>query len=176
MTKTFAALRRLFTVAGVAIAGAAALPHGAAAQFDGFPEEVSSYRLTVDGLHKFVQATANLEALDENEDWENPLENVDPDDLDFDQMVAAMDSHPQVRAALRDAGMDSREFFTFVISMMQAMFGSIAVQMGGDDALAEMEDGVLKDNIRFVIDHRDELEALGGGDDEDVEYDDDDGR
>ena len=161
-------LRRLFALAGVGVAAAVAAPADAAAQLpDNLPEEVSEYRLTEANLQKFIRATRNLEALEEQDiEVDNPLEGRDPEDVDFDEIVAAMDEHPQVSAALRDAGMDGREFFTFVFAMMQAMFGSIAVEIGGEEALDDMEDGVLKENIRFIIAHRDELEALGRDDDE----------
>jgi hypothetical protein len=167
---------RIFAIVGLSLAAVAADASVAAAQpnmgalgemFD--DPALASYRLTSANLTKFLAATQALNALDgENFDIEDRFENTEPEDLDIGEIAAAFDSEPRIKGAINGAGMSSREYVTFLFSMLQAMFGSIAVQLGGEEALADMPNGVLKQNIQFFMEHQDEFEALdmGGDDDE----------
>ncbi len=125
---------------------------------------LASYRLTSANLAKFLAASQALNALEgENFDIEDRFEDADPEDLDIGEIAAAFDSEPRVKGAINGAGMSSREYVTFLFSMLQAMFGSLAVQLGGEEALADMPNGVLKQNIQFFLEHQDEFEELDMG-------------
>lgn len=166
------AFARLLAVAGLSLAAVAADAPAAAAQggmaqmqeMFGDPA-LANYRLTDANLAKFVAAMRALKELEgENIDMEDQLDFDDSEQVDIGEIAAAFDSEPRVKGAINGAGLSSREFVTFLFSMMQAMFGSIAVQMGGDEALDDMPDGVLKQNIRFFLDNQDAFAQLDMGD------------
>jgi hypothetical protein len=123
--------------------------------------EVASYRMTTPALQQFVRATTALKEL-EGEDirMDDQLDVDDPSELSVERIAAAFDSEPRVRGAIEGAGMSTREYVTFLMSMIQTVMGSVMVQMGGEQALADMPDGVLKHNIQFFLDNQSVFEAL----------------
>jgi hypothetical protein len=122
---------------------------------------LANYRLTTANLDKFVRATNALKGLEgEDIDIEDRLNMDNPEEVDLGEVAAAFDSEPRIKNAINGAGMTSRDYVTFLFSMMQAMFGSVMVQMGGQQALADMPAGVLKDNIQFFTQHQEAFEAL----------------
>lgn len=169
------AFARILAIAGLSLGAVAADASIAAAQpdmgalgqmFD--DPALASYRLTSSNLTRFLAATQALNGLDgENFDLEDQIDTDNPEDVNIADIAAAFDGEPRIKGAINGAGMSSREYVTFLFSMLQAMFGSIAVQMGGDEALAQMPNGVLKQNIQFFLEHQDEFEALDTGDDDD---------
>ena len=156
------AVARVFALAGLSLAAVAADASSAAAQPEKlFTEEVSNYRLTSAGLQKFLQATQNLHAIeDESIDLEDRFGDMDEDDVDLGQIAAAFDSEPLIKNAINGAGFTSREYLTFMFSMIQAMFTATMLEMGGENALAEMENSVLKQNVQFFREHKAEFEAM----------------
>ena len=168
------AFARVFAIVGLSLAAVAADASVAAAQNDMAAlgqmfndPALANYRLTSANLTKFLAASQALNALEgENFDIEDRFENAGPEDLNIAEIAAAFDSEPRIKGAINGAGMSSREYVTFLFSMLQAMFGSIAVQLGGEEALADMPNGVLKQNIQFFMEHQDEFEALDMDDDD----------
>jgi hypothetical protein len=165
---------RVLAVAGLSLAAVAADVSSAAAQPEKlFTGEVSNYRLTSAGLQKFLTATRALSDLEE-EDLAigERFQNMDEDDVDLDQIASAFDSEPRVKSAINGAGFTSREYVTFMFSMIQTMFTAAMLEMGGENALAQMENSVLKQNVQFFLEHKEEFEALEEmGEDEDEEND-----
>jgi hypothetical protein len=167
---------RVLAVAGLSLAAVAADVSSAAAQPEKlFTDEVSNYRLTSEGLQKFLRATQALHGL-EDEDLEvaEQFESLNEDDVDLGQIAAAFDSEPRVKGAINGAGFTSREYVTFMFSMIQTMFTAAMLEIGGENALAQMENSVLKQNVQFYREHREEFEAMGEaleemGEDEDEE-------
>jgi hypothetical protein len=160
------ALGRALALAGLALAATAAdaAAQGPGALFANMPE-VAEYRMTDASLQKFVRATHALKALENEGSFEldDQLDVDDPSELSVDRIAAAFDSEPRVRSAIEGAGMSSREYVTFLMSMVQTIMGSVMVQMGGDQALADMPDSALKHNIQFFMDNRDTFESLDDG-------------
>lgn len=159
------ALARALTIAGLSALAAAFSATGAAAQpgalFANMPE-VANYRMTSETLEQFTRATHALKELEEEGglDIGAELDVDDPSELSVDRIASAFDSHPRVRGAIQGAGMDTREYVTFLMSMVQTIMGSVMVQMGGEQALADMPDSALKHNIRFFLDNQEAFEAL----------------
>lgn len=158
-------LTRVLALAGVALAAvtadvsAAAAQPGPTAMFN--DPAITNYRLTSANLTKFINATNALKQLDgEDFDLEEQFEMEDPEDFDLNQIAAAFDSEPRIKNAINGAGFSSREYLTFMFAAMQAMFASVMVQMGGEQALNDMPAGVLKDNIQFIMQNQEALEAL----------------
>lgn len=161
-------LVRMLALAGLSLAAVAADVSTAAAQpgmetiqqmFN--DPALQNYRLTSANLDKFIRATNALKELEgEDIDIEDRLNMDDPEDVNLGEIAAAFESEPRIKSAINGAGMSSRDYVTFLFSMMQAMFGSVMVQMGGEQALSDMANGVLKDNIRFFTENQAAFEAL----------------
>ncbi|HEX2081592.1 MAG TPA: hypothetical protein VHG08_28065 [Longimicrobium sp.] len=164
---------RVLALAGLSLAAVAADVSQAAAQPGAGGQlftdpAITSYRLTSATLDKFVNATNALKELeDEDIDIEDRIDMDDPENLDLNEIAAAFDSEPRIKSAINGAGLSSREYVTFLFAMIQAMFGSVMVQMGGEQALNDMPAGVMKDNIQFFLANQEAFEALDDGEDED---------
>ena len=164
---------RMLAVAGLSLAAVAGDVSTAQAQPNELPQmfndpALANYRLTSGNLAKFVRATNALKALeDEDIDLEDRFEMDDEDDMDLGRLAAAFDSEPRIKNAINGAGMSSRDYVTFLFATMQAMFGSIMVQMGGEQALNDMPAGVMKDNIHFFLANQEAFDALGEDEGED---------
>ncbi|MBW3571298.1 MAG: hypothetical protein KY467_09340 [Gemmatimonadetes bacterium] len=162
---------RVLALAGLSLAAVAADVSAASAQPGEGMQAIQqmfndpalrTYRLTSANLDKFLAATNALKALeDEDIDIEDHIDMDDPEDIDIGEIAAAFDNEPRIKRAINSAGMTSRDYVTFLFAMMQAMFGSVMVQMGGEQALNDMPDGVLKENIRFFTANQARFEALG---------------
>ncbi|MBW3655569.1 MAG: hypothetical protein KY444_05655 [Gemmatimonadetes bacterium] len=154
---------RVLAVAGLSLAAVAADVSPAAAQ----PEklvtgELSRYRLTSEGLQKFLLATQALDALEDSElKLREQLEDGVEDDVDLVRVAAAFDTEPQIRNAISGAGLTSREYLTFMFSIIQAMFTAGMLEMCAETALAEMENSVAKQNVQFYLEHQEQFEVIG---------------
>ena len=134
-------------------------PRLASAQ-DADSGEVSRYTLTEAGLAKYTEATKKLAAL--------PGEGVDACDDDdaegasLDQMAARLDAVPAAKAAVQSAGMTSREYVLFSMSLLQSAMGAWAASQPG----GALPEGVSKANVDFLKKHDAELKQLEGLTDE----------
>ena len=163
---------RMLALAGLSLAAVAADVSDAAAQPGQGMEAIqqmfrdpalANYRLTTGNLDKFVLATTALKELeDEDIDIGDHIDMDDPENMDIGEIAAAFDSEPRIKTAINGAGMSSREYVTFLFSMMQAMFASVLVQMSGEQALANFPaSSTLKANIEFFTQNQDAFQALG---------------
>lgn len=124
---------------------------------------VASYRMNAANLQQFLRATTALQALGDQVDMRDQAGLSDPDSMRVDDMVRAFEGNAQIRGAITGAGMTSRGYTLFMLAMMQAMFGAVAVQMAGPEGLNQMPAGVARDNIQFFLDNQEQFSALGGG-------------
>lgn len=145
----------LFTVI-VAFALAMLAPMAAEAQnlADRDAREVADYVLTDAGLAKYTQAVRKLQ----------PLMGQLPQDCDGEEgpkslndAAARMDGVPQVKSALKAAGMTSREYLLFSWSVFQNGMAAWALQQPG----GKLPPGVKIANVNFYRSHEAELNKLG---------------
>jgi hypothetical protein len=164
-------MRRMWTlgaVAPVAIALLISLPaapvaaQGAQsartkAAVDADMAEISRYRLTETKLNKFVQATRNLvQTAKNNPDMLRNDEGRNMSNATLSQMAAFYDKHPPIKRALNSAGMTSREYVTFMLSMMQSGMAAWAMKQPG----AKLPPGISRENIAFMDSHKEALENI----------------
>ncbi|HYW10643.1 MAG TPA: hypothetical protein VE871_01770 [Longimicrobium sp.] len=165
------AFARILAITGLSLAAAVAHAPAAAAQ-EGMEviqqmfsdPALASYRLTSANLDKFLAATQALQSLEGEEfDIEDRFDGENPQNMNIGYISSAFESEPRVKGAINGAGMTTRDYVTFLFSTMQAMFGWAMVQMGGEDALAQMPAGVLKQNVEFFMANHEAFEALDMG-------------
>jgi hypothetical protein len=116
--------------------------------------EIADYVLTESALAKYAQAVRTLQ----------PLMRQMPQDCDgsegptsLNEMAAGMDGVPGVKSALKAAGMTSREYLVFSLSVFQNGMAALALgQPGG-----KLPPGVKMANVNFYRLHETELTKLG---------------
>ena len=96
-----------------------------------------------------------LDALEAQEDEkESPLSN--PKSLA--EMEAALKAHPGAAKAMATAGITPREYSRCLMALLQA--GMIEGFSQGKADLAKLPPGVNPENVKFVREHKAELEAM----------------
>ncbi len=138
----------------VAFAVAAVVPGSAFAQ-DRDTQEIQSYVLTDAGLAKYQQATKNFAALParSGSDCE---EDEDSDSRSLDELVAKFNAVPGGKAAIQSAGMTTREYFVFTLSIFQNGMAAWALTQPG----GKLPAGISKANVDFYNRHAAEFEKL----------------
>ncbi len=136
---------RQFTQTLLAIAAfALMLPVAAHAQVDGDTQEINSYVLTDAGLARYAKAAQALGALRKQLSGDCD-ESDDDNPKTLDQMVALFNSHSGVKAALQGAGMTTREYIVFSMSIFQTGMASWALSQPG----GKLPPGVSMANVNF---------------------------
>jgi hypothetical protein len=135
------------------------MPLGAQNQADSDTREVNSYRLTDAALAKYAQARHNVEAQ-----ARKAASNCDERDEEdsgngktIEQMVAKLDATAGVRAAIQSAGMTTREFVVFSLSVLQAGMTDWALSQPG----GKLPPGVAMENVTFYRKHQAAMQKLG---------------
>lgn len=113
--------------------------------------EINAYALSVAGLEKYRQATANLaqlgEALSQRCD-------EDQDDQSLDAMGAEIRGIPGATEAIESAGMPVREYVVLTWAMVQAGFAAWGLDQPG----GELPPGVSMANVEFFRAHEAEFQ------------------
>jgi hypothetical protein len=130
------------------------LPALTAAQ-DRDAQEISRYVLTDAGLAKYTLATEKLSAL-----GAAGCDAESDDDSDTGSLAAAaarIDANPPAKAAIQSAGMTSREYLVFGMSMLQSGLAAWGLDQPG----GKLPPGVSMANVAFFRKHAAEMERLG---------------
>jgi len=118
-------------------------------------QEVSRYVLTDSGLAKYTLATEKLSAL-----GAAGCETESEDDSDTGSLAAAVahiDANPPAKAAIQSAGMTSREYIVFGMSMLQSGLAAWGLDQPG----GKLPPGISMANVTFFRTHAAEMERLG---------------
>jgi hypothetical protein len=123
----------------------------------GFPDrdarEISSYVLTEAALAKYIRASGNLKTA-----AQGMPDNCDSESAQsLDEMAARMDAQPGAQAAIQSAGMTTREYLVFSLSLFQNAMAAWAVSQPGGTLPPE----VSKANVDFYRAHEQALQKLG---------------
>lgn len=119
--------------------------------------ELSRYQLTMADVRKYAAANANLA--------KHPTVEQDDDDAEdenesLDEMAARIESIPVARKAVEAAGLSARQYVVITMALFQASLAQYAVDQGADPGKVAGETGVNPANIRFVKEHKAELEQM----------------
>ncbi|MBV6416694.1 MAG: hypothetical protein CMLOHMNK_01302 [Steroidobacteraceae bacterium] len=129
-------------VLSVLLAGACFVPAGVLAQ-NGDAQEINAYVLTEAGLAKYTAATRNLDAVPEQ------CGETAEDGQSLSQVVARLDAIPPARAAIRAAGMTTREYVLFSFSLLQTGLASWGLSQPG----GKLPAGISMANVNFYRAH-----------------------
>jgi hypothetical protein len=143
----------------------------AAAQSPAFAQdrdtrEVSAYVMTEAGLARYTQATENLAAVPDT-----GCADSASDEMSIDDQAAQIDAAPGAAAAIRAAGMTTREYVVFSWSLLQT-----GLAVWGQEQSGTLPADANKANVDFYRKHRADwarLEAMKSGCDSDDDSEDD---
>lgn len=150
------------TSIGIAAAVAlamAALPAGSAAQGqDPDARTLAAYRLSEATLTRFAAASRNLAAaarvagdtLGEDDEDDGGAETIA-------DIAAFYDRHPPLRQAIAGAGLTSREYVIFMLTLFQAGMAAWLVEQHGWDRLPPE---IARENVVFYQRHKAQLDSL----------------
>ena len=116
--------------------------------------EIAGYVLTDAALTKYAQAVRKLQPLKEQLQQDCDREDT-PESLNG--MAARLDKVSGVKSALKGAGMTSREYLVFSLSVFQNGMAAWALEQPG----GKLPPGVKMANVNFYRAHKAELEKLG---------------
>jgi hypothetical protein len=126
---------------------------GAQGLTDRDAKEISDYVLTDAGLAKYTQAVRKLQPLKEELQQECDREDAQES---LNGMAARMDKVSGVKSALKSAGMTSREYLVFSLSVFENGMAAWALEQPG----GKLPPGVKMANVNFYRAHKVELEKL----------------
>lgn len=116
--------------------------------------EIAGYVLTDAALTKYAQSVRKLQPLKEQLQQDCDREDA-PESLNG--MAARLDKVSGVKSALKGAGMTSREYLVFSLSVFQNGMAAWALEQPG----GTLPPGVKLANVNFYRAHKAELEKLG---------------
>jgi len=138
-------------------------PALAAAQ-DADTQEIERYTLTESGLVRFKAAMQNLMALPSSAD---ACQGFD-DSASLADMAAQLDALPGVKGAIQAAGMTTREYAVFNLSLLHNAMAAWAATQPGN----KLPPGTSQVNVDFYNQHANEIASLPRRDCEEDESDD----
>jgi hypothetical protein len=112
--------------------------------------EIQSYMLTEAGLARYMQATRGLKGIEIAEC------DDEPDVGSIAQAAAKIDAVPAAKAAVKSAGMTSREYVVFAFALIETGFAAYALEAPGGN----LPPGVNRTNVEFFQRHAGELQEL----------------
>jgi len=148
------------TCAALCVTIAAALVTSAPCIAQNFAErdarEIGSFVLTEAGLAKYTQAVKNLGA------HASRMRDACGDDdsesaRSLDQMAARLDAIPEVKTAVRSAGLTTREYLVFSLSLFQNGMAAWALTQPG----GKLPPGTSMANVNFYRAHEAAIRQLG---------------
>ena len=118
-------------------------------------KEVHNFQLTEKKLDQFAQAVRNMAAAAEK----NPELMKDDDsqesDASIDDMVATLEKTPQMKKAVGDAGLTSREFILFQMALFSSAMGSHIVDQG-----QKLPAEFSAEHVKFYKAHEEKFKSL----------------
>lgn len=117
-------------------------------------KEIADYVLTDGALTKYAQAVRKLQPLKEQLQQDCDREDASES---LNGMAARLDKVSGVKSALKGAGMTSREYLVFSLSVFENGMAAWALEQPG----GKLPPGVKMANVNFYRAHKAELEKLG---------------
>lgn len=132
------------------------LPAPSQAQVNRDTQEINRYALTDAGLARYKKAMQAIDQIAKKKSSDCD-ESEDDNPKSLDQMVAAINAKPGAKAALQSAGMTSREYIVFSMSVFQTGFASWGLSQPG----GKLPPGVSMANVNFYRKNEAALAKLG---------------
>jgi hypothetical protein len=122
------------------------------------PDEpiIRQYILTMENIHKYSEVAKKCEAAAKSDPaLAAEMKKIEDADVYNVQKAEMMEKSPRIAALLKTNGISARDF---VFVPMTAFTAALAI--AAEDAKKQPPAFINPDNIKFVRDHKDELEKL----------------
>ncbi|HET8763089.1 MAG TPA: hypothetical protein VFM12_06710 [Gemmatimonadales bacterium] len=134
-----------------------------AAQQDGTTDlaDVTSYKLSMDKVNKFFEAQRNMvvkmKAMTPAQQEALSLDGSGS----MEEMAQKIEASPEWASAIRDAGLEPREYVTLTMSMLQSAMAASVLKMRPNDDQDSLVTAMHAnmDNVKFVQEHEAEINA-----------------
>ena len=129
-------------------------------------KEIASYKLTMDAVRKFSQASRTMKQLekkhaDDEEDDESADDSDDAKDSEsLADTEAKIASIPEARKAIEAAGLSVHEYVVITFALLQSAISQYAIGQGADPAKIARDAGIHPANVTFYKEHKAEIDAL----------------
>jgi hypothetical protein len=144
-----------------ALLAAVSSPHAQAANGDADLREISRYVLTLADVRKYAAANEALAKQQKTQKNDEEAEDTESeDDESLDGIVKRIDSTPGARKSIEAAGLTPRQYAVITMALFQAAFAQFAIEQGADPAKVAREASVNPANLRFIKEHKAELDKL----------------
>jgi hypothetical protein len=149
--------RALLAITSLALA----LSWPSQAQVDRDTQEINSYVLTDSGLARYTKAIQALGPIVKTAsgDCDESDDGDDDSPKSLDQLAANINATPGAKAALQSAGMTTREYLVFSMSVFQTGFAAWGLSQPG----GKLPPGVSMANVNFYRKNEAALTELGEG-------------
>lgn len=126
--------------------------------------DITNYKLTMDKVNKWYDAQRNMamKVKDMSPAERAALDSTEGTDAangSLDDIARNIEKHPQMRDAVRAAGLSPREYATLTMSLVQSGMAAGVLKMrpkdNQDSLVREMK--ANRDNVRFMQEHEAEL-------------------
>jgi hypothetical protein len=122
--------------------------------------EVDAFLLTSDGLQRLAAAKRNVDALYARDPGVDKRIKGASSPKSLDEMAARIDAEPEMRDALKRAGLSARNYMLTMIALQQAIRGNQLKQMGKLD-MGRVPPSLMA-NIDYVSTHMPQImQAMG---------------
>lgn len=126
---------------------------------------VQDYKLTMDRVDRFYASMRNvglaLKDMTPEERLQHDVGFDGDDNASLDQISERLDKDPIMRKALADAGLSAREYSMLTMAIIQSGMAAAVLEMrpeaDADSLIRAMQ--ANPENVRFMRDHKSELEA-----------------
>jgi len=130
-----------------------------AAEINQEKSELRQYRLTMPKIRQMVAATlAFAKEVEGDPALAKKLkDNTEPEPQTLVELAARMEKEPRLAAAIKNAGLTSREYATLTLCYYPAMYAYTAKKQG---AIKELPKDILPDNVALIEANEAELMRL----------------
>jgi hypothetical protein len=135
-------------------AGAAQKTRGAT---DADEREVATFRLSMDNLNKFGNASAALMKMTQSDPSLRKQMEEEQKGKNLQEETAALERHPAVVAAIRSAGLAPREYIVMTASIIST---AMVVGMKKQGMIKELPPIVSAENAAFVDQNYEKISAM----------------
>lgn len=123
--------------------------------------DVTSYRLSMDKVNKFFEAQRNMATrMKSMTPAQREALSMDGSGS-MEEMAQKIESSPEWASAIRDAGLEPREYVTLTMSMLQSAMAAAVLKMRPNDDQDSLVTAMhaSMDNVKFVQEHEAEINA-----------------
>jgi hypothetical protein len=148
---------KFLLIAALSISGAGAAPQKSRGAIDADEREVTAFRLSMDNLIKFGNATSALMKITHDDPSLRKQMEEEQQGKNLQEETAALERHPTAVAAIRSAGLTPREYLVMTATIVST---TMAVGMKKEGMIKEFPAIVSAENAAFVNQNYEKISAL----------------